>query len=154
MAHSSRRSLTNEELEDAERLRAVVRSAKDTFRLTQSEIGLLCGYSGQQAVHAYISASIPINLDAALRFSKALSVPIDEISPRLAARATELFLATNAGKSALAESESLQRGLHKGCNSADNAFSMAIAELTTVAKDDPEAANRIARSILAALGKL
>ncbi len=98
MATSKRKPLTEDELADAARLKSILLEKKQTEGLTQQAIGLRCGWSGQQAVQAFISGNTPINLDAAFRFSKALDVPLDSISPRLAARAVELFGATLAGQ--------------------------------------------------------
>lgn len=66
--------------------------------MTQSQLAEACGWESQGTVGQYFSKKIPINLDAAFRFSKALGVPLDAISPRLAAKAVELFGATLAGQ--------------------------------------------------------
>jgi len=97
MTKPIRRKLSEDELADASKLRAILQEKKATTGITQETVGHLCGWAGQQAVQAYLSGNTPINLDAAFRFSKALGVTLDEISPRLAAKAVELFGATLAG---------------------------------------------------------
>lgn len=66
--------------------------------MTQESLAHACDWAGQQAVYAYLAGKTPLNLDAAFRLSKALGVPLDAISPRLAAKAVELFGATIAGR--------------------------------------------------------
>lgn len=151
---TKRRPLTPEELEDTERLKALIAEAKSNKGLTQENIGHLCGYAGQQAVQAYASGNTPINLDAAFRFAKALEVPLEAISPRLAARAIELFGATKAAQETPATVDALLATLQDDINNADNDVRMAIADLVKAYKNDPTEGARIARSIRALLGQL
>lgn len=123
MSTSKRKPLTEDELADSARLKKIILGKKQSEGLTQQSIGLRCGWSGQQAVQAFISGNTPINLDAAFRFSKALGVPLDAISPRLAARAVELFGATLAGSdSPLAER------YHRADNATRTLIDMALAQ--------------------------
>lgn len=149
-----RRNLSTEELEDAERLKQLLAVAKKDKGLTQERVGLLCGYSGQQAVQAYASGGTPINLDAAYRFAKALDVTLEEISPRLAARAVELFGATQAAHDRPQTIEALVETLQDDINKADNDIRMAIAGLVKAYNKNPAEGERIARSIRALLGEL
>lgn len=98
MTLTKRRGLTQEETEDADRLRVLYDEKKRATGMTQTQIADACGWESQGTVGQYFSKKIPLNLDAAFRFSKALGVPLDAISPRLAARAVELFGATLAGQ--------------------------------------------------------
>lgn len=77
--------LSKEQLEDANRLRQIY----DRIRYlqggpTQEELAHMCGWRTQGAVHQYISGKIPLNPKAVIKFSKALGVRPEEISPELA----------------------------------------------------------------------
>lgn len=135
-------------------MRAAIETQKRTKGLTQESIGHLCGWAGQQAVQAYVSGNTPLNLDAAYRFAKALEVPLDAISPRLAAKAVELFGATLAAQEPPQSIESLVKLLQEDISSADNDVRIAIADLVHAYQNNPEEGARIARSIRALLGKL
>ena len=151
---TKRRKLTDEELDDANRLKTLLANAKQEKGLTQEKVGHLCGFAGQQAVQAYASGNTPINLDSALRFSKALNVTLEDISPRLAAKAIELFGATKAAKETPSTVDGLLALLRDDINSADNDVRLAIADLVKAYNDDPTEGARIARSIRALLGQL
>lgn len=152
---NQRRQLTSEELEDSVRLKALLAKAKQEKGLTQENIGHLCGFAGQQAVQAYSSGNTALNLDAVFRFAKALDVSIEEISPRLAAKAVELFGATQAAKNEpILTIDALLACLHDEIEQSDNDIKIAVAELVKAYKDDPNEGARIARSIRALLGQL
>ena len=154
MATTKRRALSPDEMEDASRLRALLEEKKRTEGMTQETIGHLCGWAGQQAVQAYSSGNTPINLDAAFRFAKALNVPLDSISPRLAARAVELFGSTQAALEPPQTIEALIATLQDDIAKEDNDVRMAIADLVHAYKNDPDRGKEIARSIRVLLGKL
>lgn len=76
--------LSKEQLEDAYRLRQIY----DRLRLqgiapSQEELAFICGWKTQGAVYQYISGKIPLNPKALIKFSKALRVDPEEISPEL-----------------------------------------------------------------------
>lgn len=77
--------LTQEQLEDAARLRSVFQEAKTRNRsITQEKVALACGWT-QGAVSQYLRGKIPLNLNAVVRLSKELGVSPSAISPSLAA---------------------------------------------------------------------
>lgn len=85
-----RRALTEQELEECSRLKAIYATRKAEARakghaLTQQEIGEVCGWaSGQSVVNQYMTGKLALNLDALMRLSKALNFSPEEVSPRLA----------------------------------------------------------------------
>lgn len=77
--------LTEDQLADASRLRAAFRARQDVDpSLTQEALAHLCNWKTQGAVNQYLNGKIPLNLQALLKFSKALGVEPEEISPALA----------------------------------------------------------------------
>lgn len=79
---------------------------------------------------------------------------MESISPRLAARAIELFGATQAAKEMPQTIEALLASLRDDIDNADNDVRMAIADLVKAYNNDPTEGARIARSIRALLGQL
>ena len=77
-----RRALTDEELLDAQRLKKVWDQKSASLSLTQLSVSKTFGFANQSAVSQYLNARIPLNLEAAAKFSKVLNVPLEEISPR------------------------------------------------------------------------
>lgn len=154
MATQKRRQLSEDEKSDVRRLRELLDERKKSEGMTQESLAALCDWSGQSAVQGFLSERTPINLDAALRFSKAFNVPMEAISPRLAAKAIELFGATQAANERPKTIDGLIESLHDDINNVDNDARMAIAEFVKAYKDNPTEGARIARSILAVLGKL
>lgn len=82
---SKRRGLTDEELEDAARLRKVWEEKSRSLNLTQLAVSKAFGFANQSAISQYLNARIPLNLEAAAKFSKILNVSLTDISPRHAA---------------------------------------------------------------------
>ncbi|MCC7005490.1 MAG: LexA family transcriptional regulator [Ottowia sp.] len=77
--------LTQHQIEDARRLRELFNAARAHDRsLTQEKLAFICGWKTQGAVSQYFLGKIPLNLEALLRFSKALHTSPDAISPTLA----------------------------------------------------------------------
>jgi transcriptional regulator with XRE-family HTH domain len=77
--------LTEEQKEDAQRLRAAFEMRKrENPSLTQEGLAHLCDWKTQGAVNQYLLGKIPLNLAALVKFARALDVPPEEISPRLA----------------------------------------------------------------------
>lgn len=82
----SAKSLNPTQIEDAQRLHAIFHAVRRQDRsLTQEKLAFICGWKTQGAVSQYLLGKIPLNLDALLRFSKALQVEPVSISPTLAA---------------------------------------------------------------------
>ncbi|MDX9718170.1 MAG: helix-turn-helix transcriptional regulator [Thauera sp.] len=155
MATKQRRPLTDEELADAMRLRALLRQKKEDDGLTQEAVGHLCGWAGQQAVQAFVSGNTALNLDAAFRFSKALGVPLDAISPRLAAKAVELFGATIAGRERPRTFEELLTHFAPEIEQLrlTDTGRRALAGLVNAYEQDPAAGDRLSKALLALVGQ-
>ena len=151
---TKRRTLTNDELDDIERLRALVEEKKASAGLTQTRLAELCGWESQGTVAQYLGGHVGLNLEAAYRLAKALEVQLDSISPRLAAKAVELFGATQAALEPPQTIEALIATLQDDLDNEDNDVRMAIAELVHAYKNDPDRGKEIARSIRVLLGKL
>lgn len=92
MKKPQRTPLSADQIEDAERLRAIykirVKESKlrgDDPPLNQTEVGERCEWkSAQSAFSQYMNAKVALNLDAVIRLSKALACEPAEISPSLA----------------------------------------------------------------------
>jgi transcriptional regulator with XRE-family HTH domain len=81
------KTLTKEQLEDAARLRAIFEERKTADRsLTQETLAAACGWKTQSAAQQYLNGMVPLNLDALIKFSLALDVPVTDISPTLGAK--------------------------------------------------------------------
>lgn len=83
--------LTDEQREDAERLRSAFNIAKDARGLTQAQMAAECGWESQSTVSQYVRGLIPLNLDALARMCAVLKVPIGAISPALARQLKDLI---------------------------------------------------------------
>ena len=151
---TKRRTLTTDELDDIERLRVIIESKKTSTGLTQAKLAELCGWESQGTVAQYLGGHVGMNLEAAYRFAKALDIPLDSISPRLAARAVELFGSTQAALEPPQTIEALIATLQDDIAKEDNDVRMAIADLVHAYKNDPDRGKEIARSIRVLLGKL
>lgn len=152
MATTVRRKLSNEEIADVDRLRAIYDAKKLTTGMTQVQLAEACGWESQGTVAQYFSKKMALNLDAAFRLSKALDVPLDAISPRLAARAVELFGATQAGHGHAQSFEQLLGSLHGEIERMDNDGRLAIARLVKTYEANPAEGTKIAKAILALVG--
>ncbi|ARA83794.1 XRE family transcriptional regulator [Pseudomonas amygdali] len=108
MTKPNRTPLSDWQLADAERLRAVYRKrlaeskAQPGARpLNQAEVGERCGWnSPQSAFSQYANGKVALNLDALIRLSKALDFEPADVSPTLAngiARASENHLEVVSG---------------------------------------------------------
>ena len=152
MGTTTRRSLSDEEIEDVERLRTIYDAKKLATGMTQAQLAESCGWESQGTVAQYFSKKMALNLDAAFRFSKALSVPLDAISPRLAAKAIELFGATQAGQEKTQSFNDLLISLHGDIERLDNDGRLAIARLVKTYEANPTEGTKIAKAILALVG--
>jgi predicted transcriptional regulator len=94
--------LTDEQLEDAARLRRAFDDAKARdASLTQEVLAFECGWKTQGAVSQYLKGKIPLNFEAAYKFSVALKVWIEDISPSLAQRLAEMVVKVGPNTSPL-----------------------------------------------------
>ena len=89
MRMADRRKPTEDELKDAQRLKAAYAKAKARAQengrpFNQEIIADRLGWSGQSPVSQYLNGRIPLGLDALLKLSRELGVDPAEISPRLA----------------------------------------------------------------------
>lgn len=78
-----KRKFTDEQLEDAKRLKSVWESYKQTKGVTQEQLALAFGWT-QGAVSQYLLGKVALNTDALIKFSAYLNVNPKEISPELA----------------------------------------------------------------------
>lgn len=147
MATTKRRPLDQQEREDAERLKVLIEGSG----LTQEAIGHLCGWAGQAATNAYVVGRTPINLDAAFRFSKALGVPLDAISPRLAAKAVELFGATLAGQARPKTFEDLIAAHAEQIAALTEADRRSVESMRQACHDAPGSDEKYTRALMALL---
>ncbi len=76
--------LTPDQQADALRLKNVYESRKAALGITQDSLAAACGWESQGTVSQYMNGKIPLNLDAALKFSVALRCSIEDFSPSLA----------------------------------------------------------------------
>jgi transcriptional regulator with XRE-family HTH domain len=79
---TARRPLTKDETGDKERLKKVWEQKKLELNLSQQSVAKAFGITNQTAISQYLNGRIPLNLEAALKFSKVLQVRLSEISPR------------------------------------------------------------------------
>jgi transcriptional regulator with XRE-family HTH domain len=79
---TARRLLTKDETGDKERLKKVWEQKKLELNLSQQSVAKAFGITNQTAISQYLNGRIPLNLEAALKFSKVLQVRLSEISPR------------------------------------------------------------------------
>jgi phage repressor protein C with HTH and peptisase S24 domain len=94
--------LTDEQKEDAARLKAIFEQRKqENPSLTQEALAFLCEWKTQGAVSQYMLGRVPLNLAALLKFSKALSVHPREISPKLSQQVADFVLANQDGQVAV-----------------------------------------------------
>lgn len=80
----TRRALTQEELEDAKRLKKIWNDRKDRLMLSQVKVAEQMGFSSQAAVSQYLNAKLPLNMSAVAKFAQVLRANVDDISPRYA----------------------------------------------------------------------
>lgn len=80
---NDKKRLTNEQLKDAERLKAIYESKKKSLGITQQYIADELNMT-QSAVGHYLNGRNALNVSAALMFARILGVQIDDFSPHLA----------------------------------------------------------------------
>lgn len=152
---TKRRALSPEEIEDIDRLRDLFDKEKEATGLTQAQLAEACGWESQGTIAQYFGKRLPLNLDAAFRFSKALGVPLDAISPRLAAKAVELFGATIAGRERPKTFEELLTHFAPEIEQLrlTDTGRRALAGLVSAYEQDPAAGDRLSKALLALVGQ-
>lgn len=91
------KKLTNEQMQDAARLKKIFEDRKAIDKsMTQESLAAACGWKTQSAVQQYVNGMVPLNLDALIKFSLALEVPVTDISPSLGSRIMSIRLGLNA----------------------------------------------------------
>lgn len=78
------RDLTQEEMEDAKRLRQLWQQRKEELHLSQVKAARELGYNSQGAVSQFINGKVGLNFQAVAKFAKLLRVNVADISPRYA----------------------------------------------------------------------
>lgn len=91
------RDLTQEEIDDAKRLRKVWSEKKEQLHLSQVKAARELGYSSQSAVSQYINGKVPINFETAAKFAKLLKTDIQDIFPRFGRLVTNPIPSTLEG---------------------------------------------------------
>ena len=77
--------LTQEQLDDAARLKAIFERIKESNpSVTQESVAAACGWKTQGTVSQYVNGKIPLNLSALFKFCEVFGVQPEEISPSLA----------------------------------------------------------------------
>ena len=84
MATTPRRTISQQDLENATRLKTAWLAYKEATKSTQAELAKILGFAGQGVVTQYLNGSIALNTDAILRFARALGVSPATINPELA----------------------------------------------------------------------
>lgn len=85
-----KKPLTNEQLADAERLKAIFDVKKRDLGLSQETLAELMGM-GQSGVAQLLNGSNAINATHAAQFAKILGVKVDDFSPSLAADISAMY---------------------------------------------------------------
>lgn len=91
------RDLTQDEIDDAKRLRKLWSEKKEELHLSQVKAARELGYSSQSAVSQYINGKVPINFETAAKFAKLLKADIQQIAPRFGKLVTKPIPSTLDG---------------------------------------------------------
>lgn len=97
-AMAKNREFEQWELQDAARLRALIKAHLEAHKITQLEFTALCGWS-QGMIHQYTKPERAMGIEIAAKFANALGVNIDTISPTIADQIRELSSRINHGGS-------------------------------------------------------
>lgn len=85
-----KKSLSNEQLNDAQRLKAIYEAKKKELGISQQDIADTLGIS-QGAVGHYLNGRNPLNMKIAAAFAKILGVNISDFSPTIAEQGVALW---------------------------------------------------------------
>jgi hypothetical protein len=80
----NRRPLTQEEIDDAKRLKILWNSKREDLMLSQVKAAEEMGFSSQAAISQYLNAKLPLNMQAVAKFAQMLRAKVEDISPRYA----------------------------------------------------------------------
>lgn len=83
MAGMKRKSMSEQDLEAARRLKALWNSRKADLDLTQDKAAELLGFGTQGAVSHYLNGKTPLNIEAVIKFAGLLQVAPEFIRPDL-----------------------------------------------------------------------
>jgi len=89
-----KKPLTPEQLQDADRLKAIYDSKKKELGLSQETLASKLGIS-QSAVAQIFSGKNALNLKRAFEFAEILKVPVEDFSPSMASEAKQLTTGSN-----------------------------------------------------------
>ncbi len=130
--------LSDEQLDDAGRLRAILAARKEGDpQFTQEKLAFMCGWKTQGAVNQYVNGKIPLNLRALQRFSDALSVPLEDISPALAREVRGMANRGNSKPTSVSDSNlRLPDDLVKAFLSGGDAKKAAMMKLSELPDDE------------------
>ncbi len=81
MAQAKKSKIEPVHIEESEKLKAIF---NERNKLSQMQFGEEFEIGSQGMVWQYLNARSPLNVEAALKFSRALGCPVSEFSPRLA----------------------------------------------------------------------
>lgn len=86
----SRRELTKAELKTAANLKAIIKDKG----YTQKQIATVMGFTSQGIVSQYCNGTIPLSDAVAIKFAKALNVPLDAIKADLSKKLEKIDIKT------------------------------------------------------------
>ena len=89
-----KKPLTNEQLADAARLKAIFESRKKDLGLSQETLAEMMGM-GQSGVAQLLNGANAINATHAAQFAKILGIKVDEFSPSLASEIAGMYEAVS-----------------------------------------------------------
>ncbi len=75
--------LTQQDTQNAARLKQIWNDNKDRLSLTQEKAADALGYATQGAVSQYLNGRVPLNIEATIRFASLLGVAPEDIRPDL-----------------------------------------------------------------------
>ncbi|WP_067754883.1 helix-turn-helix domain-containing protein [Orrella dioscoreae] len=78
--------LTQEQLQDAARLKAIFNARKSELDLTQEKLAEDLGYANQSAVGNYFNGKAPMGVEVAIAFASRLGCRVSDFSEALQAR--------------------------------------------------------------------
>lgn len=84
LVKTTRRTLSEAEEQDRQRLLNIWLEKKGSLGLTQQKLADKFGFSNSAAISQYITGKIPLNIKVVAKFASALQVPIKAISPSMA----------------------------------------------------------------------
>lgn len=78
------KALSQDETQDAKRLRQIWNAKKDEMHLSQVKAAEILGYNSQGAISQYLNGRVAMNLATVAKFAHLLKVRVEDISPRYA----------------------------------------------------------------------